>query len=587
MAGRLRIVAIIAAFNEADIIGQTVRHLIEQGIFVHLIDDGSTDCTDVALAPFLASGLLSVERSAFGSKAGGGPGVFEWARLLSRKEQLSRELEGDWFLHYDADEFRESPWGHLDLRHGIELVDRLGYNAIDFAVLNFWPTDADVDAQGDVQRALRHWDAAARFDRVQVKCWKKTAAIDLVTSGGHDASFDGRRVFPIRFLARHYPIRSQAHGQRKVFDERKPRFAQEERARGWHVQYDDVEAGSSFTRLASALTLYDPDAIRCGLQIEHRGVESLAEECNSLQRTISELGAGLAETRARLERANQELARVRAHGTESRRNLEQAVESQAREIETLRRSYSWRVTKPLRTIYSIVFQPARHPPLPAAPPARQPLAWGDFSRESPLSDVWGIDRGRPVDRYFIESFLNEHAADVHGHVLEVKDPGYTARFGGDRVRRSSVLDIDPDNRVATVIGDLATPGGIPLDGVDCFILTQTLHIIFDIEGAVREAVRLLSPGGVLLCTIPAVSRVNYEDGGLEHGDFWRLTAAAVRRLFEQLPQVERLEVKTYGNVRTCAAFLYGLAAEELPEDVLDHHDPWFPLLHGVRVVKRA
>ena len=98
---------------------------------------------------------------------------------------------------------------------------------------------------------------------------------------------------------------------------------------------------------------------------------------------------------------------------------------------------------------------------------------------------------------------------------------------------------------------------------------------------------MLSPGGVLLCTIPAVSRVNYEDGGLEHGDFWRLTAAAVKRLFEQLPQVERLEVKTYGNVRTCAAFLYGLAAEELPADVLDHHDPWFPLLHGVRVVKRA
>jgi len=591
MAGRLRIVAIIAAFNEADIIGQTVRHLIEQGIFVHLIDDGSTDCTDVALAPLLASGLLSVERSAFGSKASGGPGVFQWERLLSRKEQLSRELEGDWFLHYDADEFRESPWGHLDLRHGIELVDRLGYNAIDFAVLNFWPTDADVDAQGDVQRALRHWEPGASFDRVQVKCWKKTAAIDLVTSGGHDARFDGRRVFPIRFLARHYPIRSQTHGQRKVFDERKPRFAQEERARGWHLQYDDVEAGSSFTRPASALTLYDPDAIRCGLQIEHRGVEDLQETATQLQRAhaslLHEYDALLAEARARLERANQELASVRARGTESRRTLEQAVERQAREIDALRRSHSWRITKPLRTVYSIVFQPARHPSLPAAPPARKPLTWGDFSRESPLSDVWGLDRGRPVDRYFIESFLNEHTADVHGHVLEVKDPGYTARFGGDRVRRSSVLDVDPDNRVASVIGDLATPGSILLDGVDCFILTQTVHIIYDIEGAVREAVRLLSPGGVLLCTIPAVSRVNYEDGGLEHGDFWRLTAAAVRRLFEQLPQVERLEVKTYGNVRTCAAFLYGLAAEELPEDVLDHHDPWFPLLHGVRVVKRA
>jgi hypothetical protein len=58
-------------------------------------------------------------------------------------------------------------------------------------------------------------------------------------------------------------------------------------------------------------------------------------------------------------------------------------------------------------------------------------------------------------------------------------------------------------------------------------------------------------------------------------------------LFEKLPQVDLLEVTTYGNVRTCAAFLYGLAAEDLPPHVLNHHDPWFPLLHGVRVVKRA
>ena len=40
-----RITAIVAAFNEADIIRQTVGDLVEQGIAVHLIDDGSTDGT--------------------------------------------------------------------------------------------------------------------------------------------------------------------------------------------------------------------------------------------------------------------------------------------------------------------------------------------------------------------------------------------------------------------------------------------------------------------------------------------------------------------------------------------------------------
>ena len=39
----------------------------------------------------------------------------------------------------------------------------------------------------------------------------------------------------------------------------------------------------------------------------------------------------------------------------------------------------------------------------------------------PVSDHWGWDRGTPVDRYYIEQFLAEHAADVRGRVLEVKD----------------------------------------------------------------------------------------------------------------------------------------------------------------------
>ena len=81
-------------------------------------------------------------------------------------------------------------------------------------------------------------------------------------------------------------------------------------------------------------------------------------------------------------------------------------------------------------------------------------------------------------------------------------------------------------------------------------MTQTLHIIYDVRSAIRHACRLLRAGGILLCTIPAVSRVNYEDG--ERVDYWRMTAACVRRLFREAFGEEGITVETYGkrsNVR--------------------------------------
>src|SRR5690606_28448862 len=72
-------------------------------------------------------------------------------------------------------------------------------------------------------------------------------------------------------------------------------------------------------------------------------------------------------------------------------------------------------------------------------------AWlGTLRRTTPLSDRFGSDRGTPVDRYYIENFLEEHRQDIRGRVLEVKDSDYTDRYG-TAVERREVLDIDPAN----------------------------------------------------------------------------------------------------------------------------------------------
>ena len=139
-----------------------------------------------------------------------------------------------------------SPWPGTSLRDAIRWVDRLGFNAIDFRLVNFPPVDDGFTPGTDPKTYFVRWEEAAEYDRIQRKCWKAGAEHVVLGDGGHDVRFEGRRIFPIRFLCRHYPIRSQAHGARKVVRERKGRFAADEIAMGWHRQYEHVREGHVF-----------------------------------------------------------------------------------------------------------------------------------------------------------------------------------------------------------------------------------------------------------------------------------------------------------------------------------------------------
>jgi len=213
---------------------------------------------------------------------------------------------------------------------------------------------------------------------------------------------------------------------------------------------------------------------------------------------------------------------------------------------------------------------------------RTPVILGTLRRTQPLSDWWGSDRGTPVDRYYIERFLDDHRADIHGRVLEVKDPGYTKRFGAG-VSAFDVLDVDATNPHATIVTDLARADAVESGSFDCFVLTQTLQLVPDLRAALGHCRRLLSPGGVLLATMPSVSRLVGPAGG-DH-DYWRFTPAGCRRLFGEIFGANAVEVRWYGNVLTSIAFLAGMAAEELRRRELDERDDLYPLLVAVRATR--
>ncbi len=209
---------------------------------------------------------------------------------------------------------------------------------------------------------------------------------------------------------------------------------------------------------------------------------------------------------------------------------------------------------------------------------------GDLARTTPVSDVFGLDRGTPIDRYYIEGFLGRHATLIRGRVLEIGDRTYTERFGGGDVERSDVLHLTGESPDATIIADLTHAPEIADGTFDCIILTQTLHFTYAMEDAVAELHRILRPGGSVLCTVPGISQISRYDMD-RWGDFWRLTDLSTRSLFGTAFDATLVEVETYGNVFAAVAFLHGLALEEVSTADLDVHDRDYQVIVAVRATK--
>jgi SAM-dependent methyltransferase len=219
---------------------------------------------------------------------------------------------------------------------------------------------------------------------------------------------------------------------------------------------------------------------------------------------------------------------------------------------------------------------------PYSPPVGR-VRFGSLRRVTPVSRVFGYDRGLPIDRYYIERFLARHADDIRGRVLEIGDNFYTRQFGGSRVTTSDVLHVAAGNPQATIVADLTGADHIPADTFDCVVLTQTLHLIYDVRAALRTLYRILKPGGVVLATFPGISQISHDEWGAYW--CWGFTALSARRLFGEAFPVADVRVEAHGNVLVAIAFLHGLATQELRQEELNYSDANYEVLLTVKAVK--
>jgi SAM-dependent methyltransferase len=205
------------------------------------------------------------------------------------------------------------------------------------------------------------------------------------------------------------------------------------------------------------------------------------------------------------------------------------------------------------------------------------VSFNDLERNKPISAAYGVDRGTPIDRYYIEAFLQRNVHLIKGRILEVGDSYYSRRFTGGKAESFEVLHATPENKTATLIGDLTDTATLPKNSFDCFICTQTYNFIFDVGKAVEGTHYLLKPGGVLLATVSGISQISRYD--MERwGDYWRFTTASVEKLFTPVFK-GRVAIENFGNVLAATAFLQGVSVEDLPDRaLLDDNDPDYQLL---------
>lgn len=200
----------------------------------------------------------------------------------------------------------------------------------------------------------------------------------------------------------------------------------------------------------------------------------------------------------------------------------------------------------------------------------------------PMSYLWGVDRGVPIHRHYVEQFLQEFSYDIRGHGLEFQEDSYTSRFGADRIIKSDILEKESGNPNATIVADITKPNDIPSAKFDFIICTYVLHLISDVDAALSELWRMLKPGGVLLAAVPQVHMA----APYWH-ELWRWTPEGFNLQLARSFGQANITVRAYGNSLTAAGDIRGLVADEFTKAQLDYHDPRFGIVVCARAVKRT
>jgi glycosyltransferase involved in cell wall biosynthesis len=230
------ILGLMAVFNEADILDQSLKYHIDNGFEFLVLDNGSTDDSRAIAESYVGRGVIAVRKVV--------TETYRWGYLLDTLLEWSEAFAPRWCFLVDADTFLEPPRHGQRLVQAVADVEAQGCNVINCDHFEFWPTGEERADVIDVRQRLNYYTWA---DDRQEKGWLACPGTRNSRLGGHEVDFPAsviKRVYPEKFVLRHYRIRSYEHGMRKVFSERLPRFAGE--PSNWHTHYVGFRGDRSY-----------------------------------------------------------------------------------------------------------------------------------------------------------------------------------------------------------------------------------------------------------------------------------------------------------------------------------------------------
>ncbi|MDD5255114.1 MAG: SPASM domain-containing protein [Candidatus Omnitrophica bacterium] len=252
---------ILFCYNEEHILAECLSHYLRQGIDLVLADNHSTDSSVAIARTFQQNNdtegritdILHIETQGF-----------QWQKILRRAcDYMHASLSDyEWIVLIDSDSFYYSPVKGLPLLGFMEHVSRAGYNIINGALHEFYPTEKDDPLILSPLERLRYCHLHLRPDYPQHKIFRYHPTVDFYTRSGHICLRENPRVFPLKFIFEHYPWVSYEHALKKIFKDRNSRLVERSISPEAHPQYLGLlPVKEELVRESCGLKLYDRDKL--------------------------------------------------------------------------------------------------------------------------------------------------------------------------------------------------------------------------------------------------------------------------------------------------------------------------------------
>ncbi|HAN75554.1 MAG TPA: methyltransferase [Planktothrix sp. UBA8407] len=209
--------------------------------------------------------------------------------------------------------------------------------------------------------------------------------------------------------------------------------------------------------------------------------------------------------------------------------------------------------------------------------ANKSIDWGDLKRTNPICQAFGFLRGQPIDRYYLDKFIEKIRPEIVGNILEI-GAIETAKESYQLTEESSyhVLNMDRWSGV-DIVGDAHDINVIQPESFDTIILFNVLEHCYAPWIVIENIHRWLKPGGKCFASVPSALKIHDAPQ-----DYWRPLPDAFAWMLRNFSQQK---ISTYGNLITVVAAYHGIVTEELTTEELDAYHPDYPVITCISATK--